>query len=405
MVKYGRRNALIYSALIGIVGTAITIYDNSFWAIIIGRLIYGFSVGIIAIAMPRLMEESVPSNLVGFYGGLYCLSFAAATLLAYALAVFLPPDSDIEGLKETHVTQVVFGLPIVFYVIQLILQFTYFRRDSVKFLLLNGKQFEAEQEIMKIYSRANDASEASQIAVDLMRSVQKQTSQVSIPELFNRTYIGGTGVALIIMALHELTAINAILLYSNTIIEGMPDGSITPREGTYLIGVFNFISSAVSLYSARAFTRRFLFIGGHFGMGLCHLAIGLFILIDKPTIALISIFLFLFCFQNTSGAITWLYCSEVAVDSALGFVGTSGYACIFVLTLTIQPLMDSAIGQAGTFFIFGVISIVGAVWCHIYLKETSKGLTDKEKKSLYIPEDIKAQMGIESPSNITSSFT
>lgn len=98
------------------------------------------------------------------------------------------------------------------------------------------------------------------------------------------------------MALHELTAINAILLYSNIIIEGMPEGSITPREGTYLIGVFNFISSAVSLYSARAFTRRFLFIGGHFSMGLCHLGIGLFILINKPTIALICIFLFLFCF-------------------------------------------------------------------------------------------------------------
>ena len=97
-------------------GTGITIYEN-FWAILIGRLIYGFSVGIIAIAMPRLMEETVPSYLVGFYGGLYCLSFATATLLAYALAVFLPKDSDKEALKETHMTQVCFGLPIVFYVI------------------------------------------------------------------------------------------------------------------------------------------------------------------------------------------------------------------------------------------------------------------------------------------------
>jgi len=44
--------------------------------------------------MPRLMEESVPSKLVGFYGGLYCLSFATATLIAYALAVFLPPQDD-----------------------------------------------------------------------------------------------------------------------------------------------------------------------------------------------------------------------------------------------------------------------------------------------------------------------
>ena len=103
-------------------------------------------------------------------------------------------------------------------------------------------------------------------------------------------------MALIIMALHELTAINAILLYSNTIISGMPEGSLTPREGTYLIGIFNFIASVVSLYSAKTFSRRFLFIGGHLTMGICHLGIALFILIEMPTVALVCIFLFLFCF-------------------------------------------------------------------------------------------------------------
>lgn len=118
-------------------GTAITIYQK-YWAIILGRLIYGYSVGIIAIAMPRLMEETVPGKLTGFFGGLYCLSFATATLIAYALAVFLPPDTDTEAIAESHVTQVIFGLPIFFYVIQLILQFTYFTNDSVKFMLLKG---------------------------------------------------------------------------------------------------------------------------------------------------------------------------------------------------------------------------------------------------------------------------
>ena len=67
--------------------------------------------------MPRLMEETVPLNLTGSFGGLYCLSFAFATLVAYALAVFLPGDKEIDALKETHVTQVIFGLPILFYVI------------------------------------------------------------------------------------------------------------------------------------------------------------------------------------------------------------------------------------------------------------------------------------------------
>jgi len=103
LIKGGRRRALIISAFIGILGVAITLLKQ-YWAIIVGRLFYGFSVGIIAIGMPRLMEETVPANLVGAYAGLYCLSFATATLLAYALAVFLPKDTDTEGLIETSVT-------------------------------------------------------------------------------------------------------------------------------------------------------------------------------------------------------------------------------------------------------------------------------------------------------------
>ena len=119
-IKDGRRKWLIISAYIGMLGTGITMIQN-YPAIIIGRLLYGFAVGIIAIAMPRYMEETVPLSLVGFYGGLYCLSFAIATIIGYFLAIILPPDTDTEALKATHGTQVIFGFPIIFYVLQLIL--------------------------------------------------------------------------------------------------------------------------------------------------------------------------------------------------------------------------------------------------------------------------------------------
>ena len=99
-------------------------------------MIYGFSVGFIAVAMPRLMEETVPNYLIGFFGSLYCLSFAIATLVAYLMAYFLPPESDPEALVQSKVTQFIFALPIFFYILQLLLQFTYFKRDSVKFLVL-----------------------------------------------------------------------------------------------------------------------------------------------------------------------------------------------------------------------------------------------------------------------------
>ena len=151
-IKSGRRRVLIILSFVGIIGAAITLIQN-FYAILIGRLFYGFSVGMISITMPRYMEENVPNNLVGFFGGLYCLSFAIATLIAYAMAVILPPDTDEEALKATHGTQVVFGLPIVFYIFQLILLFTYFKRDSVKFLLLSNDEEGAVTEVARIYER------------------------------------------------------------------------------------------------------------------------------------------------------------------------------------------------------------------------------------------------------------
>ena len=103
LMKRGRRRVLILAAIIGSIGAGITIIQR-FYAIIVGRLIYGFSCGLIAITMPRVMEETIPGELVGVFGGLYCLSFAFATLVAYGMAAFLPPESQIEQLAVSPVT-------------------------------------------------------------------------------------------------------------------------------------------------------------------------------------------------------------------------------------------------------------------------------------------------------------
>ena len=181
---------------------------------------------------------------------------------------------------------------------------------------------------------------------------------------------------------------HVITLYSNTIIAEMPGGFLTPREGTYVIGVWNFIASTCSLYSAKRFTRRFLLIGGHFGMAIAHIMVGICILLEWSNLAFAFILIFMFIFCNSSGCITWLYCSEVAVDVALGIVGVAGYFTTFWLTLYTVPLMNSGLHQSGTFFLFGVISLFTSLWCYFYLKETSGGLTDKQKKSLYVPLDL-----------------
>ena len=115
LIAIGRLKTLDIAAVIGILGVGLTLIQN-IEAILAGRLLYGFSTGLIAVAWPRYMDEVLPSHLMGLYGGMYCFSFAIATIIAYLLALGLPSDTDKEALKQTEFWRIIFGLPIVFYI-------------------------------------------------------------------------------------------------------------------------------------------------------------------------------------------------------------------------------------------------------------------------------------------------
>lgn len=79
----------------------------------------------------------------------------------------------------------------------------------------------------------------------------------------------------------------------------------------------------------------------------------------------------------------------MAVDVGLGIVGMTGYSCTCIVSFTVNPLINSKLGLTGTFYLFATINLMCGVWYYRNIKETSVGLSDKEKKSLYVPEDLK----------------
>ena len=127
-------------------------------------------------------------------------------------------------------------------------------------------------------------------------------------------------------------------------------------------------------------------------MGFAHFLVGLSFTLGMPNMMLYAMCAFIFFYSNSSGCITWLYCSEVSVDSALGLIGMAGYICTFVLSLITLPLMSSAVEEEGTFYMFAGISFASAVWIFFFMRETSTLTTDKEKKELYWPEELKGEV-------------
>ena len=224
-----------------------------------------------------------------------------------------------------------------------------------------------------------------------MRStIQKETSKVTLTEAFctNRLYRRASIVALVQIIFHELTGINVVGMYSNTILHEITAGSaIDPRIGAIILGTVSVIGGLASFKVLKTWGRRPLLIFGYVGISMCHIAIG-FLTIYKVDIAnLCCLCLFMFLYQITTGQITWIYTVEVCVDVSLGVSFYTLWFVVLILLLGSQPLMATALGPQGVFFIFAGCCAVAAVFCYLEIRET-KDLTDKEKKSLFVPKDL-----------------
>ena len=63
LIKRGRKYSLDLAAVVGITGSAMSLIELK-EAILIGKFIYGLSVGIISVALPRYIEEVMPISIV-----------------------------------------------------------------------------------------------------------------------------------------------------------------------------------------------------------------------------------------------------------------------------------------------------------------------------------------------------
>jgi hypothetical protein len=95
--------------------------------------------------------------------------------------------------------------------------------------------------------------------------------------------------------------------------------------------------------------------------------------------------IFIVTYIITNGPIIWLYVSEIVVDAALGLCLGLLWSVILLLSIFTGPLMESFLKPTGLFWIFGLASFAGAWFVHTRVRETS-GLSDREKKMLYLPE-------------------
>lgn len=115
--------------------------------------------------------------------------------------------------------------------------------------------------------------------------------------------------------------------------------------------------------------------------------IGTFILIQFDVGIIVMLCVFMAIYQNTTGPVAWVYAAETMTDVGLGVALQVLYACIMVLSLVTEPLIDSSLHASGVFYLLAFFSFFGIFFVIIFFKETM-GLTEKQKKSIYSPSSM-----------------
>ena len=97
-----------------------------------------------------------------------------------------------------------------------------------------------------------------------------------------------------------------------------------------MIGVANFFAAFIGVFTLNIFGRKTLLLFAQLGMAVTMACVGFLLLTKHYLTAFIFILLFLFAFQIGSGAVGWLYCAEVPVDTTTGIVSSAQFIVLFL---------------------------------------------------------------------------
>lgn len=381
--KYGRKNALIFNAMFGIVGAALMGFSataNSVVMLIIGRFLIGINCGFATTASPTYVSEVAPVNMRGAFGTVNQLAVAFGLVFAQILGI-----DNILGSVEGWPW--LLGLAVVPAAVQCVM--LPFAPESPRYLLLGkGDEEKARVALTKIRGNADIEDEINDMQEEdrLARQEEKFTIMdlLRIKALRTPLFIG------IVMHLsQQLGGINAVLYYSVTIFVRAGIVEETARLAAIGVGSVLFVMALVSIPLMDRLGRRTLQLCGLGGMTVFSIlmTVAFFTYENNATMSVFAViftFLYVAFFGVGPSSIPWMILSEMfgqgARSAAVSVGALVNWLANFIVGLTFIP-MSEALGDY-VFLPYTALLILFFVYTYFKLPET-KNKTIEEVTALF----------------------
>ena len=260
----GRKNTLIFSAILFSVSAWGSGIADSTMELIVYRVIGGLGIGLASMAAPMYIAEVSPAKVRGRMVALYQLAIVLGFFFVFLATYFIGGGSteglDHEALLANHSYNLNQGWRVMFWselpVALAFFALLFMVPASPRWLALKGRSQEAMQTLVRLTGSKDQAERE-------MQSIEASLAQKSISSI-KVLLANGLGVAIIIGILlsifQQTSGINAILYYGAEIFSNAPGyGPQDALKQQLWLGAVNLAFTFIAIYTVDIWGRKPLY--------------------------------------------------------------------------------------------------------------------------------------------------
>lgn len=361
----GRKYTLLVAAVPILTSYLLLAFSTIIELFFVARFMMGFALGgVFTVIMMYIGEVSELSN---------------RGLLSSAFNCFLVLGLFITYILGAYLSITVFNIicaivPVVFFAIFLI-----FIPESPAYLISKNRNELAHENLKKLRVKSDKEIEKE---LEEMKEEVEKSREGHLRDLFtNKGLLKALTVSVALVAFQQLSGINVVLFYANTIFEA--SGSTIPSEvSSIIIGGVQFVSSFITPVIVDRLGRKILFIFSAFGMLISETVLGIYFYLSKETdtdvdavswLPVVCLVLYIITYNCGFGPLPWTVMGEIFPTNVRSVASaTTSSACWllgFILTKFFGQISDE-IGMAGSFWIFAGFCLLAAIFVITYVPET-----------------------------------
>jgi MFS transporter, SP family, arabinose:H+ symporter len=375
--RYGRKKLLILSAALFVAASLGTGAAGSFNMFVMFRILGGIGIGLASNLSPMYIAEITPGNVRGRFVSINQLTIVigilAAQLINWRIAQPVPSGSTVDDILASWNGQT--GWRWMFYACTvpagLFFILMWFLPESPRWL---AKDQSKHGKVIRILTKTGGPGFAASELASINETLNSGDDRSGFTFLRQQGTRKILVLGIVLAVFQQWCGINVIFNYAQEIFSNAGYSVSDILFNIVITGSVNLVFTFIGMFTVDRLGRKALMLLGAGGLAGIFAVMGVMYFFHIQGLPLlIIVVLAIACYAMSLAPVTWVVLSEIFPNRirgiAMSIATFSLWTACFVLTYTF-PLLNKLLNASGTFWLYGIICILGFWFIYRKLPET-----------------------------------